>query len=257
MTLQIRARLVTVLVVSLTLLMTAACSINKIGSSIPLSTPSNSPDALSTISFDDMNEIVTSVLHVLKCEQVLPVYDDIYNWDRAVGADCIHKDSSITSILVYQTSGSPNTAVQAWDGMLGDDVLAIISSHLLITGQSNVITDLSEKLTEIGSIIREVPSPPPPDTVHDAIGMCSAFVASHIAAFAAKTPEPERDIAELDNIFPGYRRWITELDESGRIDPLIGLEDRDSAGFESELSKFGPETKKFCNSAVKKTEIIK
>lgn len=197
-----------------------------------------------------MRERVKSVVAHMECERTFTVHDDMYFWDRAVGAACEHADGSVGSVMVYRHGGSVAAVLQDWKGAISKDEPALVSDHVLVMTNRAEMESIADAVPGLGETMTQVPPAPSLTAEQQAIGMCIGFVASNLAAYAAGDPEPASDVAELDSTYPGYEQWVSQLHESSQMENLMGLQEEDPAAFEPALSRFGPEAKENCAAAV-------
>jgi hypothetical protein len=86
--------------------------------------------------FAEQRALVSTLLERLDCERSAIYYDDLYFWDRAVGAECERSEDEWTTILVYATAGSPRTGLARSEITVNRKYPALVSENVLVTGRA-------------------------------------------------------------------------------------------------------------------------
>lgn len=204
-----------------------------------------------------MRIALNDTVRALGCEDLVRYHDDLYFWDSAVGAECIQKAGETTTIMVYQHLDSPVAALAHGGALVSTDNPALVSNHLLVLGDRAALDKVraaSSELREESEIVTSSLEVPNVSPHHEAVALCSGFVASNLANFAAGRPEQQSDIEALDNTYPGYKTLVTSLHSTPEMKRLAAQRSPDPLVIESTMSAFGQKIKCTCAESTLRTD---
>lgn len=217
----------------------------------PPATPSSTDSDPSVLSTGEMRSRLAAVDDLLTCDRRLEMVDDMYFWDRAVGVTCNRQGQEPTVVEIFQHPGSVDASLSEW--AINESTPALVASHTAVVGPPEVLDEIRRRHPSLDVVLTSPPQPERGLTLEQQrITDCLGYVASHLSAAAAGTPEPESDVTQLDATFPGYRALVGRLDRSPLAKDLKGLESADPQAFEAKMTKLAPTSKQACAQAASK-----
>ncbi len=181
----------------------------------------------------------------LTCERRVPLYDDLWFWDRAVGLACQAASGDVVRVFVYRTPGS--AAASAAEQGVGEGQAVIVDDRLLISGERTLVEAIGEDVERLPAASQHVDDSDLAPEEDDAT-FCVRAVAAHAMSTVEGDAEPASDISDLDSLYPGYATRVQEVDDEIGRSSLATLQAKDALAFESGVSRLGPATKAMCTT---------